>query len=48
LTRYIFTVLPTKNPDKDVLKWVDWARTSHAAGQIINKAGGVAAFNKGF
>ena len=48
LTRYIFTVVPTKHPDKDVLKWVDWARTSHAAGKIINKAGGVAAFNKGF
>lgn len=47
LTRYIFTVLPTKNPDKDVLKWIDWARTSSAAGKIINRAGGVAAFNKG-
>ena len=41
LTRYIFTVVPTKHPDKDVLKWVDWARTSHAAGKIINKAGRV-------
>lgn len=47
LTRYIFTVVPTKNPDRDVLKWIDWARTSRSAGRIINRAGGVAVFNKG-
>ncbi len=47
LSRYIFTVLPTDNPNPDVIKWINWARTSKAAGKIINKAGGVAAFNKG-
>lgn len=48
LSRYIFIVLPTNNPNPDVTKFVDWARTSKAAGKVINKAGGVAAFNKGF
>lgn len=48
LARYIFAVLPTENPNPDVVKWINWARTSKAAGKIINKAGGVAAFNKGF
>ena len=48
LSRYIFAVLPTENPNKDVIKWINWARTSKAAGQVIEKAGGVPAFNKGF
>jgi phosphate transport system substrate-binding protein len=48
LSRYIFVVLPTDNPNPDVTEFIDWARTSKAAGKIINKAGGVAAFNKGF
>ena len=48
LSRYIFTVLPTSNPNKDVVKWVNWVRTSKAAGKVIDKAGGVPAFNKGF
>jgi phosphate transport system substrate-binding protein len=47
LSRYIFLVLPTDNPNPDVQKFVDWARTSKQAGKVINKAGGVAAFNKG-
>jgi phosphate transport system substrate-binding protein len=48
LSRYIFTVLPTSNPNPQVTKWIDWARTSKAAGQVIDHAGGVPAFNKGF
>jgi phosphate transport system substrate-binding protein len=48
LSRYIFIVLPTDNPNPDVTTFIDWARTSKAAGKIINKAGGVATFNKGF
>jgi phosphate transport system substrate-binding protein len=47
LSRYIFIVLPTDNPNADVQKFIDWARTAKKAGKIINKAGGVAAFNKG-
>ncbi|HVW48370.1 MAG TPA: substrate-binding domain-containing protein, partial [Solirubrobacterales bacterium] len=46
LSRYIFIVLPTNSPSPAVQKFVDWARTSPEAGEIINKAGGVAAFNK--
>jgi phosphate transport system substrate-binding protein len=46
LSRYIFIVLPTANPSPAVEKFVDWARTSPLAGEVINKAGGVAAFNK--
>jgi phosphate transport system substrate-binding protein len=46
LSRYIFLVLPTANPSPAVQKFSDWARTSPEAGEIINKAGGVAAFNK--
>jgi phosphate transport system substrate-binding protein len=46
LSRYIFIVLPTDNPSPAVQKFVDWARTSPLAGQVIAKAGGVAAFNK--
>jgi phosphate transport system substrate-binding protein len=46
LSRYIFIVLPTANPSPAVQKFVDWARTSPVAGEVINKAGGVAAFNK--
>jgi phosphate transport system substrate-binding protein len=48
LSRYIFLVVPTHHPNKKVLKFADWARRSHAAGKVINRAGGVAAFNKGF
>jgi phosphate transport system substrate-binding protein len=46
LSRYIFVVLPTASPSPAVQKFVDWARTSPLAGETINKAGGVAAFNK--
>jgi phosphate transport system substrate-binding protein len=47
LTRYIFLVVPTANPNKQVLKFADWARRNKVAGKIIAKAGGVPAFNKG-
>ncbi len=46
LSRYIFIVLPSTNPSPAVQKFVDWARTSPVAGETIDKAGGVAAFNK--
>jgi phosphate transport system substrate-binding protein len=46
LSRYIFLVLPTANPSPAVQKFVDWARTSPLAGEVISKAGGVPAFNK--
>jgi phosphate transport system substrate-binding protein len=46
LTRYIFFVLPQANPNADVQRFIDWARTSSAAGAIIAKVGGVPAFNK--
>jgi phosphate transport system substrate-binding protein len=46
LSRYIFIVLPTEGSSPAVQEFVDWARTSPEAGEIINKAGGVAAFNK--
>jgi phosphate transport system substrate-binding protein len=46
LTRYIFFVLPQANPNAEVQKFIDWARTSSAAGAIIAKTGGVPAFNK--
>jgi phosphate transport system substrate-binding protein len=46
LSRYIFIVLPTANPSPAVQKFVDWARTSPLAGEVIAKAGGVPAFNK--
>ena len=46
LSRYIYFVLPTGGADPAVTKFIDWARTSRAAGAIINNAGGVAVFNK--
>jgi phosphate transport system substrate-binding protein len=48
LSRYIFLVLPGNGSSspKALLKFVDWARRSKLAGEIITKAGGVPAFNK--
>jgi phosphate transport system substrate-binding protein len=46
LSRFIFIVLPTASPNPAVAKFVDWARTDPVASEVINKAGGVAAFNK--
>ena len=47
LSRYLFLVVPTKNPNRNVLRFFDWVRTSKAAGAIIKRVGGVPAFNKG-
>jgi phosphate transport system substrate-binding protein len=50
LWRFIWAVIPTpgsgRNPDPNVLKFIQWVRTSHKAGQIIKRAGAVTAFNK--
>jgi phosphate transport system substrate-binding protein len=45
LSRYAWIVLPAKKPSKKVLKFADWVRSSYAAGQVIEKAGAVPAFN---
>ena len=47
LWRYIYLVVPRTHPNQKVLVFADWARKSKAAGEIINKAGGVAVFNQG-
>jgi ABC-type phosphate transport system substrate-binding protein len=46
LFRYIWGVVPSTSPSLAVEKFIDWVRTNHSAGQIINRAGAVAAFNK--
>jgi phosphate transport system substrate-binding protein len=46
LFRYDWAVIPTKKTSVKVEQFLDWTRTSAAAGKIINKAGAVAAFNK--
>ncbi len=46
LFRYDWAVLPTSHPSGKVEKFLDWTRTSKAAGKLINRAGAVAAFNK--
>jgi phosphate transport system substrate-binding protein len=46
LFRYDWGVIPTAHPKIGVEQFLDWVRTSAAAGKIINKAGAVAAFNK--
>jgi phosphate transport system substrate-binding protein len=50
LWRFIWAVIPTpgsgRNTDPNVLKFIQWVRTSHKAGQIIKRAGAVTAFNK--
>lgn len=46
LSRYIWFVTPSDNPDPDALKFAKWVRTSKAAGKILKKAGAVPAFNK--
>ncbi|HVQ60307.1 MAG TPA: substrate-binding domain-containing protein [Solirubrobacterales bacterium] len=50
LSRYLFFVLPGdgSTSPKGLLKFVDWMRRSELAGEVILKAGGVPAFNKGF
>jgi phosphate transport system substrate-binding protein len=46
LSRFIWLVLPQNNPNRQVQKFADWARTDPKAGKVIAKAGGVPAFNK--
>jgi phosphate transport system substrate-binding protein len=46
LFRFDWGVIPSSKPNVQVEKFFDWVRTSKAAGQIINRAGAVAAFNK--
>jgi len=48
LSRYLFFVLPGdgSTSPKGLLKFIDWARRSKLAGEVILKAGGVPAFNK--
>lgn len=48
LSRYLFLVLPGDGSSSPpaLQKFIDWARTSPRAGEVILKAGGVPAFNK--
>jgi phosphate transport system substrate-binding protein len=46
LFRFIWGVLPTAHPSAQVENFIEWVRTSKAAGQIISRAGAVPAFNK--
>ncbi len=48
LSRYIFLVLPGDGSSSPpaLQKFIDWARRSPLAGEVISKAGGVPAFNK--
>jgi len=48
LSRYIWFVLPGdgSSSPKALVKFIDWARRSKLAGEVILKAGGVPAFNK--
>jgi phosphate transport system substrate-binding protein len=46
LFRFIWGVLPTAHPSAQVENFIEWVRTSKAAGQIISRAGAVPAFNR--
>ena len=46
LFRYIWSVLPTAGPSRQVESFLDWVRTSKGAGKIIGKSGAVPAFNR--
>jgi phosphate transport system substrate-binding protein len=48
LSRYLFLVLPGNGQQSPpaLIKFIDWARTSKLAGEVIAAAGGVPAFNK--
>lgn len=48
LFRYDWGVVPSHNPSVQVEKFFNWVRTSHQAGQILQAAGAVPAFNQGF
>ena len=46
LWRYDWYVLPAKDPNPAVLRFLAWARTSKVAGTVLAAAGAVPAFNK--
>ncbi|MDE3134017.1 MAG: substrate-binding domain-containing protein [Acidobacteriota bacterium] len=46
LWRYDFSVVPSTSPNAAVLAFLNWARTSRAAGTVLSGAGAVPAFNK--
>jgi phosphate transport system substrate-binding protein len=46
LSRYIWFVSPSDNPDPDALRFATWIRTSATAGKILKHAGAVPAFNR--
>jgi len=46
LYRYDWGVVPTNRKNRSVDNFLEWVRTSQIAGEVINKAGAVAAFNK--
>jgi phosphate transport system substrate-binding protein len=46
LFRFIWGVVPSSNPSRQVEKFFDWVRTSKQAGQVISRAGAVPAFNR--
>jgi phosphate transport system substrate-binding protein len=46
LWRYDFSVVPATSPNPAALAFLNWARTSKAAGLVLSAAGAVPAFNK--
>jgi ABC-type phosphate transport system substrate-binding protein len=46
LWRYDFSVVPATSPNPAVVAFLNWARTSKAAGTVLSAAGAVPAFNK--
>jgi ABC-type phosphate transport system substrate-binding protein len=46
LWRYDFSVVPAAGPNPAVLAFLNWARTSKAAGAVLSAAGAVPAFNR--
>jgi phosphate transport system substrate-binding protein len=46
LSRYVWFVSASDNPDPDVIRFATWIRTSAAAGKILKRAGAVPAFNR--
>jgi phosphate transport system substrate-binding protein len=46
LYRYDWGVLPTGKTNRQVIRFLEWVRTNKTAGEVINKAGAVAAFNR--